>query len=872
MRYALLAGLVLIGQAHADSPRDLFGIGKDKKVEKASCDDGKTLGCSNALDDFDPVSPYAVRTWLPSSYLLKLPVADARADSVVQLATGASRDEAGPAFGGATGLENRWTIDGAPADNARTGGTIDVQLLRGTPEHEIRAYAWAGVHGEATRRDIAINAYQLRRGFVDAGPDFSASVVGTGPLPSLLGGKTWYAAGIAPALAFTDFEWKAARLVDRDDNGIVDGFPGVIDLEPIETTSERTLDYLVPIMLRTGWDRGPHAIELTLIGHANRDTAMLSLATKQAAGIDREGYVGDAIATWRGSWKRTHARVQAAWHRSVRIESTHDSKAADIPQQLTVFIPNPLPEDPTLSSKCYDRDTTNPIPDEPADDFTKIPNCPIPFGFFASGGAGLLTDSYADRPTVTADVAHRIDHHVLRAGGTFEDSRLVLESAFTGGALVRSLFPGHTDTQRFFDGVCSSFTPTEPETRCEFAAGQTLRYRTRYTAAYAEDTFEPWPRVRVNGGLRWELMWVGTQLHLSREWAPRMGVAWDLADHLGVCEPCNARAWASLGRSFVMLPAGLGPTVIGRNRTARDVSLDLGTPPPITSRTINSGPAFAVAEGIKPAAQDEATVGIEFGLPKILRATLWAQGRTVRRGYETVTFGDSGLAAFDNPGRRPEEAPADRNALTLAFETMIAPSPKMTFRVTYLYNRTEGSWAGPFDPRQGANLYAGEDWDDSTGNIYGRLPTDAGHRVGFELERHGKVSTVEWLAAARLTTQSGRPRSVLGDADGGTVYLLQRGTAGRGELVSQVNVRAGARWRNVDVTLDVFNLFDRRTPTNLDEVYTTGDVAPIVGGSDEDLVWLKTGDGDPVRRRTAYRLPFSYQPPIAATLGIRATF
>jgi hypothetical protein len=74
-----------------------------------------------------------------------------------------------------------------------------------------------------------------------------------------------------------------------------------------------------------------------------------------------------------------------------------------------------------------------------------IPNCPVPSGFLLSGGAGLLVDSVTDRPTVTADIARRTRHHVLRARGTFEDTRLVQTSRFTGNQLDRSLLPGHLD-------------------------------------------------------------------------------------------------------------------------------------------------------------------------------------------------------------------------------------------------------------------------------------------------------------------------------------------------------------------------------------------------------------------------------------------
>ena len=886
----MLLLVLLAAPAYADDPRDLFGLGKQKQTEKVRCDDAKTLGCAFPTDRFDEVSPYAVRTWLPASYLLKLPVADARADAVAHYAVGASRDEAGPVFGGATGLENRWTIEGAPADNLRTGnfetrvpltfvegilvtaggfaardrnstgGNIDVQLRRGTAKHAVEAHAWASMTGDPTRRPLATSAYTLRRVFVEAGPDTSASVVATGPLPGFSRGKAWYAAGIAPAIAFTDFSWEAARLVDADGDRVPDGFPGVIALEGIESTSERTLDYLVPMMARAGWERGVHAVDLTLIGHAQRDSAFLGNATQQAAGVDREGWVGDAIARWSGRWKRTRARAQFAWHRSVRRESAHDPAAENIPQLLSAYVPTTLAEDPVLAEAC--RDGTETEPD--GDPYPLIPNCPIPFGFFASAGAGLLTNTTGDRPTLTADVAHARGNHVVRAGATVEDTRLVLDSRFTGGEQIRSLFDGHTDRQRFYEGLCPSHTIEQPVPFCNYTTSQELRYRTRYTAVYVEDTFELAPNIRVNGGLRWELMWVGTQLHLSKQWAPRLGIAWDFLRGNTKCPDCTARAWASMGRSFVMLPAGLGPTVIRRNNTVRDVEFGLGP-----SRSINPGNVFSVADGIRPAAQDEVTAGIELGVPKLARFTVWGQGRTLRRGYETILV-DLDTAVFDNPGRHGE-APADRNTLVLALEAMFAPSPKLTVRASYLYGRTVGSWTGPFDPRQGTQLYNGADWDSDTGNIYGRLPTDAGHRVLFEIERRGKVGNVEIATAARLTTASGRPRNALGDGDLGIIYLLPRGSAGRGELISQANARVGARWQRTDIRLDVFNLFDHRTSTNPDEIYADGSLQPIVGGSEEDLVWLKSGM-DTARRRTAYRLPLAYQPPIAVTLGVSHAF
>jgi hypothetical protein len=70
----------------------------------------------------------------------------------------------------------------------------------------------------------------------------------------------------------------------------------------------------------------------------------------------------------------------------------------------------------------------------------------------------------------------------------------------------------------------------------------------------------------------------------------------------------------------------------------------------------------------------------------------------------------------------------------------------------------------------------------------------------------------------------------------------------------------------------VFNAFDRETATNFDDTYASGVIRPISGGTEADLVFLKTENGETPRRLTAFRLPFTFQAPIAATLGIRGAF
>ncbi|HUJ56977.1 MAG TPA: hypothetical protein VLX92_00635 [Kofleriaceae bacterium] len=875
MRRIGLLVLCATSVARADDPRAAFGLAPKSNEAPLDCRDGTAFGCVAPTDAMADDDPFALSTWLPAAYLLSLPVADATHDEVVAYAMGASQDEAGPVFAGANGLENRWTIDGAPADNVRTGavdtrvplafldgilvtnggfsardrtstgGAIDARLRRGGDRHEIEAYAWLTWNGEARQQQVAADTYQVRRGQVDDGPVARAAVVATGPLGDWLGGRAWYAAGIAPAIASTTFEFTAGRLSDRDGDMIPDGYPGVLDLDLIENTSKTVDTYSVPMMARAGLDRGPHHFEATLIGTAGSDALYRYNATLQAAGIDEHTLVGDAIATYRGEWADTHVRVQAAWHYASRTQDAADPKAANLPQLLSAYVPTSLAEDPALAGACNDM--------PPGDPYPGITNCPVPAGYFLSGGAGELSDTTANRPSLTADISHVIDHHVLRAGGTIEASQLLIDSRFTGGDEIRSLFPGEASVRNFIDPNLTC--PSDPSQACPTVAQSQLDYRTRYTAAYAEDTWHPERDLAVDGGMRWELMWVGTSLHFSDELAPRLGMTWDPLGN------GRSRVWASMGRSFAMLPAGLGATVLGSERTVDNVTSPFGT-----SRIVETGAAFKIAPGIEPVSQDELTLGGDVNLARAVRLRAWLQGRWLHDGLDTTEQG------FDNPGRNGEVPPAIRQTGLFALELETAPTAKLVLRAGYTYAQTIGSWTGAYDPREGAVLYAGTDFDTPPVNQLGRLPTDLGHRFYLEAERHATLGSVKLAVSTRLLVQSGRPRDLMATADTGTIYLIPRGAAGSDPMVSQANVRLAASWQGFDVTLDVLNAFDQRTTTYVNPFYSGGDLQPIDGGSYADLVFLHNGDGSIPRRLTTYDQATEFQAPISVVLGVHRAF
>jgi hypothetical protein len=842
--------------AAGDDPRQLFGLTKPSAAAEPplDCSDGRAFGCAVPTSSLADDVPYALSTWLPGGYLLSLPVGDATHDQVAGYALGAGRNDGGPSFGGATGLENRWTIDGAPADDpitggnstsiplafldgmlvkaggfaardrTSTGGTIDAQLRRGTTDHELEAFVWATDALASQPRPLADDEFFIRRVSHGATPSLSAAIVATGPLGHVLGGTAWYVAGVAPSLSHDTFTWRTIRDVAGEPEDLPSPTAGVVS-------------YAIPAMARLGLDAGVQHVELTAIGTADRNTSFLGNSTVQAAGKTLDDYAADGIATYHADWTDTRVRIQASWHRSAHRESARDPAAADQPQQLSAYVPASIAEDPQLAAECAD----------PA-------QCPVPEGWFASGGAGPINNSTSDRPTVTADVAHRIANHTLRAGVTDEDSRVVTTSTFTGGEQLRSLFVGHESVEHYLPPTNNDPCPLDVTIPCATVATSTLTYRTRYAAGYLEDTWQPLPGMLIDGGVRDEYMQVADKIKFATQLSPRFGATYDF---LG---GGRSRAWLSAGRSAVMIPAGIGELLIRSNGDVEDITSTLGN-----GREFTLGTPYTVGGKLAAPYQDELTAGVEVAALRAVRVTAWVQGRWLRRGFDTLT--DS----FDNPGRDglPE---ATRQSEQAALQLETSPTSALALRTGLLYGRVTGSWTGAYDPRQGAVLYGGGDYDTDATNQLGRLPQHPGTRLFVEAQRRGTLGAVQLAVALRLTAGSGAPRDVLADNGEGVIFLLPRGSAGDAPMETSANLRLALRWRGTDVTLDLFNVFDRTPAAQVNEIYTDDGVQPIAGGSATDLVFLKNAAGQPAVRALGYALPTAYQTPFAATLGVHHAF
>jgi len=340
--------------------------------------------------------------------------------------------------------------------------------------------------------------------------------------------------------------------------------------------------------------------------------------------------------------------------------------------------------------------------------------------------------------------------------------------------------------------------------------------------------------------------------------APRLGVSWD------VWGENRSRVWASLGRSYPYLTAGIGQTVVARNPTVDDQTSQFGT-----SRAVDPGGVLPISTSIQAPHQDEVTFGVELTPVRYVQGTAYFQARRLEDGFDTI------LGSFDNPGRtNPTTPQAERETEVAGVEVAFAPVKDIVVRAGWAWGRTLGSWTGVFDPRQGVVLYGGDDYAIDFRNMLGPLPTDLGHDLYFEGVKHGHLFSYPVGISTRLSLQSGRPRNVFADADEGFIELLPRGENGRGPMITTANVRLFATVAHFDIQLELFNVFDRQDANSVDEVYVGGEqsVAPIVGGTAEDLIWLKTASGGIPLRHDGYLFPTGYQAPFAAVLGVHRAF
>lgn len=227
---------------------------------------------------------------------------------------------------------------------------------------------------------------------------------------------------------------------------------------------------------------------------------------------------------------------------------------------------------------------------------------------------------------------------------------------------------------------------------------------------------------------------------------------------------------------------------------------------------------------------------------------------------------------------RPERT---YNAITLSTSKRLGR--RLAVNAWYTYSRLWGNYNGLYDADNnyaapnGNNAY---DTPELVLNKRGPLANDRPHAARIAAHYEQPLgSRGALLAGLFFSAYSGVPRNHVSALIPGQqlVFLLPRGSAGRTPAVTQVDLRLAYRLGvsklvTMELSVELFNLLNRRTPLRQDDNYTHDMAAPIVGGDPRDLPHAKNIAGAPVRVNENFGQGTAYQPPFHGQVGLRAFF
>jgi outer membrane receptor protein involved in Fe transport len=211
-------------------------------------------------------------------------------------------------------------------------------------------------------------------------------------------------------------------------------------------------------------------------------------------------------------------------------------------------------------------------------------------------------------------------------------------------------------------------------------------------------------------------------------------------------------------------------------------------------------------------------------------------------------------------------------------------------QASYTLSATRGNYPGLLNSDTGdalPNFSTQYDLPELLANRDGKLPQDRPHYLKadafyvFDFEEDGELT-----CGIRYRAFSGTPIDALGGNAVyglGESYVLPRGGSGRTPVVTATDLHVGyARklprgWR-LSGFVDVINFFNQEQVASVDELYTTDNVNPIVGGDDTDLVFAKrlsdTGGetSEPLGHNVGYKTTTSRYVPLFVRFGARLEF
>jgi hypothetical protein len=357
----------------------------------------------------------------------------------------------------------------------------------------------------------------------------------------------------------------------------------------------------------------------------------------------------------------------------------------------------------------------------------------------------------------------------------------------------------------------------------------------------------------AEGGLRWDRQEIVdasgvTQIDLSDEWAPRLGVVWDpTADH-------RSKVFASWGYFYEQIPMDLVIRSFSYERQPRIVNYDPVDVTPNAAAESDFGTPSAILGGftepsdpnIKGQYLQEFIVGGEREF-----FTNWVFGaKGIYRNYERVIEDflcvDDGTYCIGNPGEG-----IMKRVFTLDYSTTYpAPKPERTYKgvqldvtrrmsknwqmlASYVYSKLDGNFDGEYAPftNVGAdpNISAAYDYYDffTNGSDLSRITNkgDLSNDRRHQLKVSGTyVTPIKLQIGAYAYWRTGTPLTRYGYSDAYGRYeffLTERGGAGRQpddyEVDLHLNYPLEVKKITINFLADIFSVLNAQRPILLDQ-------------------------------------------------------
>lgn len=509
--------------------------------------------------------------------------------------------------------------------------------------------------------------------------------------------------------------------------------------------------------------------------------------------------------------------------------------------------------------------------------------------FFQTGGFGLIQDKSFDRKFYGGSALRFLGAHEIKGGLEYQTERAEVTKQMSGGQQV-DIFANDANPSK---PIYRHFYWTTPTATVDNAPTSVLVASPEHknTTAYLQDRWTL-KNLVLNLGVRWDRQRIidasgVTQIDLKKDYAPRLGVAWDPSGNH------QTKVYASYGRYYEEIPMDLVIRSFSYERQPRIVNYSPTSTKPDPAAEKDYGTESEILGGFTepsdPNIRNQYLTEYLLGFERELRPNLAVGVKGIYRNYgeviEDFQCDAEGTYCIGNPGKG-----LMRQLIGLDNETFYdAPRARRTFKgiqldatkrfannwqgmASYLYSRLNGNYDGEYAPftNVGAdpNISAMYDyWDFFTNGIdlnritnSGPLSNDRRHQL-----KASGIYFTPWKLNVGLSAywRSGTPLTRYGFSDAYGRYeffLSNRGAEGRSPSTYEADLHLGYPVHTgpveLNLLLDVFNILNAQRPILLDQRWDT----------------QEADNASPTPTNPNYGQPVLRTPPTSVRVGVRVTF